>query len=145
IMIASVWGVVRHKHDRPWRALGLDPNTALYQTLWSLRIALGITSVILLLRLSTLSGGVSWPTSPESHAKFSDLLAAYFVVTVLGPFAEELFFRVLAYGPLLRKFGAAGATVGTAALWSVTHVSDITYNSASKIVFTLIVGMVFAE
>src|SRR5437016_3387405 len=51
IIIASVWGVVRHKHDRPWRALGLDPNTALYQTLWSLRIALGITSVILLLRL----------------------------------------------------------------------------------------------
>ena len=37
------------------------------------------------------------------------------------PAAEELFFRGVAYGPLFRKFGVAGATVSSAALWAAGH------------------------
>ena len=48
LIIASVWGVVRWKHRRPWRALGLDPTTAIGNTLWSLRIGLGVVSVFTL-------------------------------------------------------------------------------------------------
>jgi len=56
VITASVWAVVRWKHRRPWQALGLDSATACYNTLWSLRIALGVVSMltvsVLLIRLN---------------------------------------------------------------------------------------------
>jgi len=67
------------------------------------------------------------------------------VTTVLAPVSEELFFRGLAYGPLFRKFGAAGAAVGSALLWAAAHGSTFSYISVVRMSWVLILGVVYAE
>ena len=149
LFTATVWGVVRWKHRRPWRALGFDPSTAFYDTLWSLRIGLGVvsvrTTVVVLLRLDAPDA-----YRPESwravwHGRVGAFIAEVAVATILVPIAEELFFRGLAYGPLFRRFGAAGAAVGSAALWAAGHYGGLSASSIVKVSVTLILGIVYAE
>jgi len=151
LIIVSVWSVVRWKHRRPWRTLGFDPTTALYDILWSLRSALGVVSVlavfVLLMRLG--DPDVRNAASATQRAVWQDhlggFIAVVLVATVLTPIAEELFFRGLAYGPLFRKFGAAGATVGSAILWAAAHYSGLSYASLGKTSVALVLGLVYAE
>lgn len=149
VIMASTWGLVRSKHRRPWSALGLNRHTAWYDTLWSLRIGLGTVAMlavcVLLVRsldprnLSTPSGPAVW------HGQIADFIAAVIVTTVFVPLAEELFFRGLAYGPLFRKFGAAGATLGTAVLWSAAHYSGLSFESLFNVSMILVLGIFYAE
>jgi len=150
ILIASVWAVVRWSQRRPWRALGFEPSTALYHWLWAMRIALGIASALAVLTFvarSLAPGGPPPSTlSPEPlPLAWTDLVAWYSLVAVFGPFAEELIFRGLAYGPLFRKFGAAGAAVVTAVFWAASHSLTLSYFSVIRSIFVLIVGIIYAE
>ena len=149
-ILASVWAVVRSKHRKPWRALGFDPATALYNTLWSLRIALGLASVLAIFALVVRStaplphAATSGPPRAVWHGQLADFLAASFVTAVLGPVSEEAFFRGLAYGPLFRKFGAVGAAVGSAALWAAGHYSGAS-TGAFNVLSKFVLGIVYAE
>ena len=151
LIIAGVWVVVRWKHRRPWQALGFRPDTSLDDLLWSLRIGLGVVSVltllVLIVRLST--PGVQYAASAPSrlvwHGELGGFLAAVAVTTVLGPVAEELFFRGLAHGPLLRKFGLRGAAAVSGVLWSVAHYSDLSLDGVLGMSFRLILGICYAE
>ncbi len=61
----------------------------------------------------------------------------FLVAGLIGPFAEELFFRGVIYG-FLRRFGAAWAVAGSSALFVAAH-------SMSGIAFAHVVGaLVFA-
>src|SRR5882762_3720854 len=62
LIIVSIWGVVRRKQRRPWRALGFDPTTAVTNTLWSLRIGLGVISGLTVLVILIRLGGRRAPT-----------------------------------------------------------------------------------
>src|SRR5207237_9482825 len=137
LMTVSVWAVVRSKHRHPWRALGLDPSSALCNALWALRIGLGVISVftvtVVLLRVGTDVGtkassvhGGAWRTH------FLDFIAAFVVLSLLIPMAEELIFRSMAYGPLFRRFGPIGAALGTAFFWAAVHYSGPSIASTFK-------------
>ena len=151
LITASVWSVVRWRHRRPWRALGFDPTTAFYNTLWALRIGLGVASVltvfVLLVRLGApaIHNATSAPPRAVWHDQLGGFIAAVVVTTVLTPVAEELFFRGVAYRPLFRKFGAAGAAVASAALWAAGHYSGLSYSSIFKMSWVLVMGIVYAE
>lgn len=151
LMIASVWVVVRRSQRHPWQALGFNSRSALRDVLWALRIALGLISVliaaVILLRVSipdlpTSASGVdrgAWRTH------FLDFIAAFGVAAVLMPLAEEVTFRGLAYGPLLRKFGTIGAACGTAFFWAGTHYSEPSLGSGFRMAWVFVIGVFFAE
>jgi membrane protease YdiL (CAAX protease family) len=151
IILASVWSLVRLRHRRPWRALGFDPSMAIYNTLWSLRIVLGLVSVftafVLLLRLhlSDAYHVMAVPRGAVSQDQRSGFIAATVVTAILAPVAEELVFRGFAYGPLVRKFGAAGGAVASAFLWALAHDSQLSHISVVKFFWVLVLGVVFAE
>jgi membrane protease YdiL (CAAX protease family) len=151
LITASVWGVVRWRHRRPWQTLGFDPATALYNTLWALRIGLGLVSVLTLVVLLVRSGAMDTrnaayaPGRPVWHDQLGGFIAAVVVTTVLIPIAEELFFRGLAYGPLFRKLGTRGAAIGSATLWAAAHYSGLSYSSIFKMAWVLVLGIVYAE
>jgi membrane protease YdiL (CAAX protease family) len=149
LLAGTVWGVVRRKHRRPWLALGFDPSTAFFDALWSLRIGLGIVSVFITLVVLFRLGAPD-AYRPEGavavwHGRIGAFIAAVAVTTILAPVAEELFFRGLAYGPLFRRFGAAGAAVGSAVLWAAGHYAGLSASSIGKVSVTLILGIVYAE
>jgi len=112
ITIASVLSVARLNHRRAWRALGLNPTTALYNVLWSLRIAFAIASVLAIIAVLGRAGSITRVESTvnAAGAAFGDWLVAILVTTIVVPLAEELFFRGLAYGSRLRT---ATPQVGT--------------------------------
>jgi len=143
LIMASVWAAVRWRQPRPWRALGFEPSTAPYNALWALRIALGLASAFAVLGLWARRASAPLQAWPQGRP--SDFLAMYVIAAILGPIAEEMVFRGLAYGLLFRKFGRAGAAVASAALWAVSHSLMLSYFSAAKIVFTVVVGIVYAE
>jgi membrane protease YdiL (CAAX protease family) len=151
LVIASVWGVVRWRHSHPWQALGFEPATALSHALWSLRIGLGILSAfaILVVLLQLNASGMDPARSASGRAgwdaRLGAVVAGGIVTAVLGPLAEELVFRGLAYGPLFRKFGAAGAAIGSAAVWALGHYSGLSPTGVFKMVFILALGIVYAE
>ena len=151
LIVVSVWGVVRRKQRRPWRALGFDPTTALTNTLWSLRIGLGVVSglavLVILIRLGAAGTDASIISAPGRavwQGQLGAFLAACIVAAVISPITEELVFRGLAYGPLFRKFGAAGAALGSAAIWSAGHYSGLSYSGLSKMAFLLVLGIGYA-
>jgi len=151
LIMASVWAPVRWRQPRPWRALGFEPSTALYNALWALRIALGLAAAFAVFGLwvrrhsSSVHTATSTPllVGPQGH--LSDFLAMYVIAAVLSPVVEEMVFRGLAYGLLFRKFGRAGAAVASAALWAVGHAVTLSYTGAVKILFTVMMGIVYAE
>lgn len=151
VIIASVWGVVRWQHPRPWRTLGFDPTTAPYSLLWSLRIGLGLVSVaavfmvMLVLSSPDIDNRAAATRRLAWQGQVGDYIAAVLVNTLFMPLAEELFFRGLSYAPLSRKFGMAGATVGTAVFWAVLHYSDSTYISLTRMSVLFVIGIVYAE
>ena len=151
LIMVSVWAPVRWRHRRPWRALGFEPSTALYNALWALRIALGLGSAFAVLALwarrhsSGIHNAASVPLPTTSHGQLGDFLAWYVIAAVLGPIAEEMVFRGFAYGLLFRKFGPAGAAVASAALWAAGHSMRLSYGSAFKTLFLVMVGIVYAE
>jgi len=151
LIMVSVWAPVRWRHRRPWRALGFEPSTAPYNALWALRIALGLGSAFAVLALwarrhsSGIHNAASVPLPTTSHGQLGDFLAWYVIAAVLGPIAEEMVFRGFAYGLLFRKFGPAGAAVASAALWAAGHSMRLSYGSAFKTLFLVIVGIVYAE
>ena len=148
LLSATAWGVVRRKHRRPWRALGFCPHRAFHDTLWSLRIGLGVVSVLttlaVLLRLGS-PDAYDPPGRAVWHGQVGAFIAAVVVTTVFVPVAEELLFRGVAYGPLFRKFGAAGATFSSAALWAVGHYDGFSARSIVKVSVVLILGILYAE
>jgi membrane protease YdiL (CAAX protease family) len=152
LIIVSVWGVVRRRQRRPWRALGFDPTTALTNTLWSLRIGLGVISgltvLVILIRLGAAGTDAAIISATGRwvwQGQLGGFLAACVVTAVIGPITEELVFRGLAYGPLFRKFGAAGAALGSAAIWSAAHYSGLSYSGLSKMAFLLVLGIGYAK
>lgn len=143
-------GVVRSAHRRPWRALGLDSRTALYHALWSSRIALGVVSVpvgfslLLRLHLSDVHRELSAPLLPVWSGQVGGYIARILLWTVGGPVFEEVVFRGLAYGPLSRRLGPAGATFGSAALWALEHYG-LSTRSMGHILVVFVLGVVYAE
>jgi membrane protease YdiL (CAAX protease family) len=96
------------------RATWVSTKAPLYDTLWSLRIGLGVVSVlttlVVLLRLG--APDAYRPGRAVWHGRVGAFIAEVAVATILMPVDEELFFRGLAYGPLFRRFGAAGPRLG---------------------------------
>jgi len=150
VSIAAVWSIVRSHHKHPWHVLGFDSTTWVYHGLWSVRLAAGImcvlTAVVLLTDPRTTEPVRSPPSA--SHVEGSgggDFAAAFAVATFVVPVAEELRFRGLAYGPLLRKFGATGATIVTASLWAFAHYSEPSWESVRSVSWTFLVGVFYGE
>ena len=151
LIIAAVWCVIRLKQRQPWRAIGLDRRTAVDNILWSLPIALGVVSgltlSVLVVRLSLT--GTHYAPSESSrtvwHGELSGFLAALAVTGVVGPIAEELFFRGLVHGPLLRRFGPRSAAVVSGVLWSTGHYSGASIESAVGMSLRLGLGICYAE
>ena len=74
-----------------------------------------------------------------------DFIAAFAVVALLLPVAEELVFRGIAYGPLFRKFGPIGAAVGTAVFWAGAHYEGPSVASTFRVAEVFVLGVVYAE
>ena len=144
---ASVWAVVRLNEQRPWRALGLNPSTAYFEILWSLRIGLGIVAVMSILVLSLrLAVSNIWEARQFIWSgRIREFIAAALVTAILFPVAEELLFRGLAYAPLFRRFGVVGATVGTAVLWAAAHFGASGHRGIVAMSSTFIFGVIYAE
>src|SRR5919109_3049223 len=107
-------------YRRPLRALGFRR----FRLRW-LWISFGVVllSIIVALLLEpVLHGGEEQGLAPDDwepqHATAFALNTA--VVVLLGPFAEELFFRRLGVRVLMR-FGAAGAILGSGIVFGLVH------------------------
>lgn len=156
LIIITVWSIVRWRHSQPWGALGFDLTlpTAGSEIVWALRKGSGAASIaaitVLSIRFALAShqSGHQLPTitaSPTPYSGWIDFGGVYLVIAVLGPFAEEILFRGLAFGPLSRKFGVRGATIASAALWSLGHYSGLSALTISRMAWTLLIGIIFAE
>jgi len=148
VITVSIWGIVRWRHCRTLSALGLHTSTASHDALWSLRIGLGIISALIVFVVMVRSlDPQNWhaPGRAVWHGQVGDFIAGAIVTALFVPVAEELFFRGLAYGPLLRRLGPVGATIASAAIWASGHYSGFSPQSLFGVLFTLILGICYAE
>jgi membrane protease YdiL (CAAX protease family) len=71
--------------------------------------------------MSNVSRDLVPPPLPESIGKAGLRWLTFIVVVLVGPFAEELFFRGFVFAGLLRRFGLPAAVVISSALFAAAH------------------------
>ena len=125
LMAASAWRYGAGKYRVGWRALGLVPPSG--------PGAFGLAAAALLGSLVFTAGyalvieslGVEVLAPPELPGVFlgrgRGLLASIVVLTLLAPFAEEVFFRGFIYGALRKRFPVRGAMLASAAIFAAMH------------------------
>ncbi|MDA1036196.1 MAG: CPBP family intramembrane metalloprotease, partial [Chloroflexi bacterium] len=70
------------------------------------------------------------PPLPEDLAASDLRWLAFAVVVVMGPFAEETFFRGFLFAGLLSRFGTAGSVVISSTVFALAHVDVALFGPA---------------
>lgn len=103
-----------------------------------------VSSLTLSIIYVTIAGAVSAdlvpPPLPEDLNLSELRWVAFAVIVVIGPFAEETFFRGFLFAGLLNRFGTAKSTLISAAVFGVAHVDVALFAPAflSGVVFALV-------
>lgn len=103
----------------PWRAIGSGLR-------WGVAAWLGATLISALVVL--LLEAIGQPVQPETAERAIELVEPWLVVfalVILAPIAEELFFRGVVFNAWLRERGPRVAFIGSAALFSIIHLSIV--------------------
>jgi membrane protease YdiL (CAAX protease family) len=103
-----------------------------------------VSSLVLSVIYATLAGVISSdlvpPPLPEDLNLSELRWVAFAVIVVIGPFAEETFFRGFMFAGLLRRFGTAKSTAISSAVFAAAHIDVALLGPAflSGAVFALI-------
>jgi membrane protease YdiL (CAAX protease family) len=143
-MVAVVVALVRYAYREPVGSAGIAGQN------WRRHVALGLAAAViaipvsdLLERLCVLGAALSLP--PATHDALlafqqftsvhkqlieplhtpSGLVALLVVAGIIGPFAEEVFFRGLAHTALRHRLGPLWGSVASAAFFALIHVSPL--------------------
>jgi membrane protease YdiL (CAAX protease family) len=119
-VVALAIGIVALAFRRPWRALGLVRFEPRFLW-WSLGLVVG-TIVLAVVLEPLLHAGEEQGFAPETwQPEHAEVFVANAVVTsLLGPFAEELFFRGLGVR-VLAAFGTWAAIALSALIFGLVH------------------------
>ena len=126
-VLAGVWLFVVRRYDAGWASLGLrraERRTLPLAFLLFAVLAVGSVAIIagLMWALGTL--GLPARLTPRSDAPAPAdplFIAAVVGSALLAPVAEEVLFRGVLYQALRKHMGAVGATLGSAALFTLLH------------------------
>jgi membrane protease YdiL (CAAX protease family) len=130
-----------------WAELGLFPPR--WNWLWLVAIVsvtlalIPLRAALAYLALVLLEGGLE-SLQARSDLLTADLswqgfLASLFVVGLLAPLSEELFFRGALYTWLRRRFSAAVAILGSALLFGLAHLDSVGV-AVSSLIMGLVMG-----
>ena len=127
LMLLAVWLFGIRKYGVPWRTAGLRRPAAgsnLGLPAAALVASLAFTTVYAL-TVSSLGLDVLVPKPLPADALGHGATRAINVLLILllGPFAEELFFRGFVFTALIAPFGAVRAAVISSAVFALAHVS----------------------
>lgn len=146
-LIAVAWTFTKGKHRASFADLRLNlpsrPLAALAKGAFVWIVALALTGVWVWI-VDTIGSEVLAP--PDNVTNLLDELGgisplALFVTSIVGPVAEEIFFRSFLLAGIMKRFGALIATILSSALFAVSHLSpDI---GIGIIVPVFILGMAF--
>lgn len=157
IVLSALWLLLRARYHASFRVLGFGSAHRCYYAAWSLMIAGACLSLVALVTTFSVwiarpdASLVGLPDPPDSasplyaylHQSSADLALSLVIVAyvaVLGPLFEEIIFRGLFLGPVVRRFGVPLAMTVSAALWSLGHSW-----TPAKMIVTFCVGLAFAQ
>lgn len=153
VLLAIVYAILRSRYAVGLSALGLRRQHALYQICWSLRVGCFVLlggEMLMWLLIGGIGGGRPVASrlldrargatvgSPASLGFWNVILM--FGVVVLAPFAEEVLFRGIVFGPARQKFGSGGAVVFSTALWASAHLYD-----PGRAITASVVGLIYGS
>jgi uncharacterized protein len=123
LLILPVWVLAVLRHKGGWAAVGFRRFSAL----------LGLTLSFAYLFVAFIGEGIwgavinfmNWPTQRSMEPIFGGnplgIAIGFVAISIVGPIAEETFFRGFVIGGLRRRFGAIGALLISAAFFSLLH------------------------
>ena len=113
--IVLLWPLLRALHIKSWSELGLAPNHHRARDLFA-GVLLATIPLLCCAAILLLTHGYSIRNSIRWSAMSSVMIASLFV-----PLIEELFFRGLVLGILLRSASRVSAIIFTSALFAILH------------------------
>lgn len=133
LVLAGVWVLLR-EHGLSWRHFGLSLNglvgTLRHAVGWYVTAVPVLVGVLLLTMLVVRLSG--WEPSPQPvfellYAEERPAMVRYamWMVMLLGPVAEECFFRGLAYTALKRRLGVGRAMTVSAFFFALLHIDPV--------------------
>jgi len=157
IVLSALWLLLHARYHVSFRVLGFGGPHRCYYAAWSFMVvgaclslvALVATFFVWIARPGASLLGLPGPPDSASplrgylHQSSADLTLSLVIVAyvaVLGPLFEEIIFRGLFLGPVVRRFGVPIAAIASAALWSLGHSW-----TPAKMIVTFCVGLAFAQ
>jgi len=157
IVLGALWLLLHARYRASFGELGFGGAHRGYYAAWSFMIvgaglslvAFVATFFVWIARPGTPLIGLPGPPDSASplhayvHQASGDLTLSFVIVAyavVLGPLLEEIIFRGLFLGPVVRRVGVPIAAMASAALWSFGHSW-----APAKMIVTFCVGLVFAQ
>ena len=128
VLIPTAWLFGPAMHGGGLRALGLRPPQTTKQASWLLPPIAMIVMLAFNTAYVTLVNqlGIDWLTPPD--LPFDEygplaLTVAGIMVVIVGPFAEEVFFRGFVYSGLVLRWGVLAGLIVSALIFSLAHAS----------------------
>lgn len=128
VLIPTAWLFGPAMHGGGLRALGLRPPKTTKQASWLLPPIVMIVMLAFNTAYVTLVNqlGIDWLTPPD--LPFDEygplaLTVAGIMVVLVGPFAEEVFFRGFVYSGLVLRWGVLAGLIVSALIFSLAHAS----------------------
>ena len=126
LLLVAVWLFAVRKYGAPWRSLGLAaPAGASTMALSAACLVLSIGFLVVFVSLADRFGAhilVPEPLDVDRLGSGAFRVVNVAVAVLIGPFAEEVFFRGFLLTALVPALGAFRAAVVASALFAVGHV-----------------------
>ena len=126
LLLFAVWLFSVRKHGAPWRSLGLAPPTG--ASTFALSVACLVLSIGFLVVFVSLADRfgpdilVPEPIDADRLGSGVFLVVNVAVAVLIGPFAEEVFFRGFLLAALASSLGTLRAAALASALFAVAHI-----------------------
>jgi uncharacterized protein len=116
-----------HKIKISWNQLGLrKPHAKMLHLIWQIPVIILLSTLV----MATTAAILNLPPPEKATAGFSEALQevsvfyaiiAFFSVSALTPFIEEVIFRGIIYGGFKKRFGVIASIVMSAFIFAVLH------------------------
>ena len=126
VLVPLVMGPVIYRVSVGSLGLKLPASRTFFQLLLPPLVLIGSLVIGgIYLGIVSLAGGDIPQSLPEQLILDGPgLIATVALVVIMGPFAEEVFFRGFVFAGLVGRLGVIGAGLGSALLFTLAHISD---------------------
>ena len=141
LLIFGVWMFGLRRYGKSWNALGLIPslNNGALLTLLVFFVSLALTAVYGLIVVFFDQEILTPEPLPGDLTETAlQRLAGFFIIVLLAPFAEEVFFRGFLLPAFANRWGFFAAAIISSGLFGISHVAP------GSIIPAFMSGMLFA-